>query len=217
MSRPHRCLRPIVSALLLTLLAACTPYSTYPPVETGEALVPWMYPVPQVMSKALRTTYEKTVGSLAVPAGQPGLVYSIPEGISDGVWRQVGIDAGVEGSRPMTEEDMFLGTPIWAIEQVRIRNRRAEVDVIFPVTDGYERATIILEADPFQPYVVKFFQRWRVPVEPPVYTGPTRDEDVVEETEGSEAETATEAVDMEAFVVEDGDEEQSDASVEGDG
>lgn len=190
---PLRRLRRLVPVLLLTAVAACTPYSTYPPVETGEALVPWMYPVPQVMSKSLRTAYEKTVGALEVPNGRPDLVFALPEGVSTGVWDQVGVDTGIDGARSMTEEDMALGTPVWSIEQVRVRNLRAEVDVIFPVTDGYERATLILESEPFKPFVVKFFQRWRVPVEPPVFTGASDAESEVEvDAEATDSEVEAE-------------------------
>lgn len=172
-ARTRRRLAAAISLATLSLVAGCTPFSTYPPVETGEALVPWMYPVPQVMAKSLRATYDKTAGSIAVPDGIPALVYGLPEGISDGVWRQVGIDTGVEGAREMTPMDLELGVPAWAVEQVRIRNRRAEVDVVFPVTNGYERATVILEAEPFESYRVAFFQRWRVPVDPPAFTRST--------------------------------------------
>ena len=87
---------------------------------------------------------------------------------------------------------MFQGTPVWAIEQIRVRNLRAEVDVLFPVNTGYERATVILESEPFKPFTVKFFQRWRVPVEPPVYTGPNDQEPEVE----VETEVETETVEV---------------------
>jgi hypothetical protein len=93
----------------------------------------------------------------------------------------------------MSEEDMFLGTPVWAIEQIRVRNLRAEVDVIFPVNTGYERATVILESEPFKPFRVAFFQRWRVPVEPPVYTGPVLEESEVDTEVEAETEVETEA------------------------
>ena len=200
MLRPARRLRRLVPALLLAVMASCTPYSTFPPVETGEAILPWMYPVPQVMSKSLRATYEKTVGPLELPDGTPTLVYAIPAGASQGVWDQVGSGTDIEGARPMVEEDMFDGVGIWAVEQVRIRNQRAEVDVIFPVPDGYERATVILEANPLEPYRVKFFQRWRVPVEPPVYTGPDQADEEVEEV--SETQEVVENGDGETSVVE---------------
>lgn len=191
MLRPARRLRRLVPALLLAGLASCTPYSTYPPVETGEAILPWMYPMPQVMASSLRTTYEKTVGPLELPDGTPPLVFALPAGISEGVWTQVGLETDIDGARPMTEDDMFAGVGIWAVEQVRIRNQRAEVDVIFPVPDGYERATVILQSNPFEPYRVEFFQRWRVPVEPPVYTGP--DSETPSEDGSEDAPTTEEA------------------------
>ena len=180
LSRVCRVLGRVLPIAVIAAVSACTPYSTFPPDDTGEALVPWMYPMPQLMSKSLRTTYDKTAGALDTADGLPTLVYAIPADISTGVWQQVGVDTGIEGVRQMTEADMFQGTPVWAIEQIRVRNLRAEVDVLFPVNTGYERATVILESEPFKPFNVKFFQRWRVPVDPPVYTGPKAEEPEVE-------------------------------------
>ena len=171
---------------LSVLVGGCTPYSTYPPVSNAEVILPWMYPMPQVMASSLRTTYDKTVPVLETETGRPELVFVLPEGISDGVWESVAVDSEIDGARPMNEADVEAGTPVWAVEQVRVRNDRAEVDVIFPTPDGYERATVILESKPFQPYRVRFFQRWRVPVDPPELHVPTDEtenqEVVVEET-----------------------------------
>ena len=192
LSRIRRALARVLPVLTVAAISACTPYSTYPPDDTGEALVPWMYPMPQLMSKSLRTTYEKTASALDDGTGLPALVYAIPPDISSGVWNQVGVDTGIEGARPMVEEDMLLGTPVWAIEQVRVRNLRAEVDVIFPVKSGYERATVILESEPFKPFRVSFFQRWRVPIDAPVYTGEIVDEPEVEVVEDVEVQDETE-------------------------
>ncbi|MFM1832516.1 MAG: hypothetical protein RLZZ461_832 [Planctomycetota bacterium] len=196
LSRFCRVLGRVLPIAVIATVSACTPYSTYPPDDTGEALVPWMYPMPQLMSKSLRTTYDKTAGALDTADGLPTLVYAIPADISTGVWQQVGVDTGIEGARQMTEADMFQGTPVWAIEQIRVRNLRAEVDVLFPVNTGYERATVILESEPFKPFDVKFFQRWRVPVDPPVYTGPKAEEPEVEAEPQVEIEVEAEAVEV---------------------
>ena len=196
LSRVCRVLGRVLPIAVIATVSACTPYSTYPPDDTGEALVPWMYPMPQLMSKSLRTTYDKTAGALDTADGLPTLVYAIPADISTGVWQQVGVDTGIEGARQMTEADMFQGTPVWAIEQIRVRNLRAEVDVLFPVNTGYERATVILESEPFKPFNVKFFQRWRVPVDPPVYTGPKAEEPEVEAEPQVEIEVEAEAVEV---------------------
>ena len=196
LSRVCRVLSRGLAVVAIVAVSACTPYSTFPPDDTGEALVPWMYPMPQLMSKSLRTTYDKTAGALDTADGLPTLVYAIPADISTGVWQQVGVDTGIEGARQMTEADMFQGTPVWAIEQIRVRNLRAEVDVLFPVNTGYERATVILESEPFKPFNVKFFQRWRVPVDPPVYTGPKAEEPEVEAEPQVEIEVEAEAVEV---------------------
>ncbi len=199
LSRFCRVLGRVLPIAVIATVSACTPYSTYPPDDTGEALVPWMYPMPQLMSKSLRTTYDKTAGALDTADGLPTLVYAIPADISTGVWQQVGVDTGIEGARPMTEADMFQGTPVWAIEQIRVRNLRAEVDVLFPVNTGYERATVIFESEPFKPFTVKFFQRWRVPVDPPFYTRPKADGP---EAESVEIQVESETVELEAETVE---------------
>ncbi len=192
LARTLECVLPLV---VVAAVSGCTPYSTYPPDDTGEALVPWMYPMPQLMSKSLRTTYDKTVAGLDTADGTPTLVFALPADISGGVWDQVGVDTGVDGARPMVLEDVELGTPVWAIEQIRVRNLRAEVDVIFPVRTGYERATVILESEPFRPFEVAFFQRWRVPVEAPGFTGMAIvTEDTVETAEVIEDDSAGETI-----------------------
>ncbi len=190
LSRFCRVLGRVLPIAVLAAVSACTPYSTYPPDDTGEAMVPWMYPMPQLMSKSLRATYDKTASAVDEGTGGPVLRYLIPDGISVGVWDQVGIDSGIEGARRATEEDLYLGVPIWTVEQVRVRNLRAEVDVIFPVATGYERATVILESEPFRAFEVKFFQRWRVPVDAPILTSPKEDSTEVEVTEDVEVEVS---------------------------
>lgn len=164
----------LLAMALLSLLglASCTPYATFPPLNNVEPLLPGLYPVPQVMGKSLRTAYDKTSGTVLEGDEQPTLVFALPDGISAGNWRQIGVETGVEGAREITEEDYQNGVPFWSIEQVRIRNHRAEVDVIFPTADEYQRATVILESDPFTAFEVTFFQRWRIPVDVPAFTQP---------------------------------------------
>ena len=188
-----RSITTFATLFLVVLVGACTPYSTYPPVASGEVQVPWMYPVPQVMAKALQTTFDKTAPALEAETGRPTLVYSLPAGISQRVWRQVGIDSGLEEAREWNQADEEAGTPIWSVEQIRIRNKRAEVDVVFPVSEGYERATVIFEALPMAPYKVTFFQRWRVAVDEPVFARP-KDEPLAGDDD-SEAETDVPAMD----------------------
>ncbi|MBC02133.1 MAG: hypothetical protein CMJ34_02355 [Phycisphaerae bacterium] len=182
--------------VLLSLLGAvaCTPYATYPPMSDVEPLVPGLYPVPQVMGKSLKAAYDKTSGNLSEDGNAPALVYALPEGISPGNWKQISNLTGIEGARALTGDDYEAGVPFWSIEQVRIRNQRAEVDVVFPISDGFERATVILEAEPFRAYEVKFFQRWRVPVDKPAFTQPGRQSTTMEDNEAQEAGKEAEAV-----------------------
>ena len=183
----HRRLQDRIAFLPLVLISllgvvACTPYATYPPMSDVEPLVPGLYPVPQVMGKSLQTAYDKTSGNLSEGDEAPALVYAIPAGISSGNWKQIGTLTQIEGARALTESDYEAGVPFWSVEQVRIRNHRAEVDVVFPTPDGFERATVILDSDPFTAFEVQFFQRWRVPVDKPAFTYPKNQPPVVEET-----------------------------------
>ena len=166
--RNHRtCSFPLLGVLSLVIVAACAPYATYPPVAGGRSLAAGVYPIPQVMAKSLQTAYDKTAPTLDDGSGQPDLVYALPAGIPEGVWGQVGVDSEIEGARQLDEASYADGVPFWSVEQVRVRNHRAEVDVIFPVADGFERATVILDSDPFTAFEVTFFQRWRVPGDRP--------------------------------------------------
>lgn len=159
--------------LIAIVVGGCTPYATYPPVASGEVAVPWMHPLPDVMGKALGDTYRRTSDSF-VSAGTPiEFVYGLPEGITVGVWTRVGVDTGIDDARMATADDLTSGTPIWVVEQVRIRNQRAEVDVIYPTPGGaYSRATVILETKPFGAYEIAFFQRWQTRVDDPVFSLP---------------------------------------------
>lgn len=202
--RNHRtCSFPLLGVLSLVIVAACAPYATYPPVAGGRSLAAGVYPIPQVMAKSLQTAYEKTAPTLDEGSGQPDLVYSLPTGIPEGVWSQVGVDTAIEGARQLDEASYDEGIPFWSVEQVRVRNHRAEVDVIFPVADGFERATVILDSDPFTAFEVTFFQRWRVPVARPVFNAPGRGEagQDADDEEASEA-SASESDEPEAEAAE---------------
>ena len=166
--------RVCVSLLtLVVFLGGCTPYATFPPVGKGEVAVPWMHPIPDVMGKALGETYERTSDAFVSEADAVDLVYGLPAGITSGVWTRVGIDTGVPNARMLTAEDVTEGTPAWLVEQVRIRNKRAEVDVIYPTPgESHMRATVIFEAQPFGAYKMTHFQRWQSRVDDPVYSLP---------------------------------------------
>lgn len=168
----HRSGLLAMALLSLLGLASCTPFATFPPLNDVEPLVPGIYPVPQVMGKALRTAYDKTAGTLQEGDEQPVLVFALPDGISVGNWGNVGIQTGVESARAITQADHENGVPFWSIEQVRVRNLQAEVDVIFPTSDDYQRATVLFESSPFNSFEVTFFQRWRTPVAVPPFTYP---------------------------------------------
>jgi hypothetical protein len=188
-----RIARLVAPALLVTTVvvtSACTPMATYPSESNFEVVMPWMYPIPQVMAKSLGVTYEKTVTTS--DGSQPGLVYNLPADIPEGVWRQVAIDCGVEGARPATLEDMQSGTPVWTVERVAIRGQKAQVDVVYPDGDLFQLASVTLRARPLQSFKVANFQRFLIAKAMPVINNPAAGQTIeptsIAHTDGDEGE-----------------------------
>ena len=186
----------------------CTPHATFPSDGGTELLAPGMYPAPQLMGMGLKATYEKTVGDLSlVPASVegeeaalPALVYALPEGVSSGDWKQIGIQTDIDSAREVTRADVTNGTPIWAVKQLRIRSNRAEVDVVYPSGgDLYQLATVIFKSEPFRPFKFQAFQRWLIPEDAPVCSHPVEVANAKAEAEAeAEAEAARKAAEEKA-------------------
>ena len=160
----------IISFLAILFVVGCTPMSTYPPEGKGEASVPWMYPFPQVMAKSLAMSYNKTVSVTAEVA--PDLVFNLPEGVPEGVWKQVEIDCGIEGARPATQADRDNGVPIWSVQRIAVRGLESKVDIVYPDGNTYQLAVVTLKADPLQPFYASAFQRFLIPTEEPQIHNP---------------------------------------------
>jgi hypothetical protein len=157
-------------AMLAVLCASCTPLSTFPTEGKGEPLLPWMYPVPQVMAKSLARTYEKTLPSDS--RSDHPLLFNLPEGVSENVWKQVAIDTGIEDARPATQEDLDNGSMIWSVQRVAVRGLKVKVDVVYEVDDVYQLAIVSLTAPPLQPFRVTAFQRLLISADKPVINNP---------------------------------------------
>ncbi|MCH2161277.1 MAG: hypothetical protein MK085_05320 [Phycisphaerales bacterium] len=181
---PLRC--SALLAMLVFCCSACTPLATYPTEGKGEALVPWMYPVPQVMAMGLAESYEKTV-----PAGSESehpLVFNLPPGVSEGVWNQVAIDSRIEGARPATEEDFANGTMIWTVERVAVRGLKAKVDVIYQSGRVHQLSIVSLAARPLELFHVTAFQRLLINVPTPNLNRPSEASDAeLAASDGQEA------------------------------
>ena len=198
----HRFLCPVLFLALGLSSVGCTPHATFPSDGGTEFLAPGMYPAPQLMGMGLKATYEKTVGDLSlVPASVegeaaalPALVYALPEGVSSGDWKQVGIQTDIDSAREATRADVTNGTPIWAVKQLRIRSNRAEVDVVYPSGgDLYQLATVIFKSEPFRPFKFEAFQRWLIPEDAPVCHHPVEVANAKAEAEAEAARKAAEA------------------------
>jgi len=199
----HRITRRLVGFVAISVASlgviACTPYATFPPDGGSMVLTPGVYPVPQLMGKALSETYARTMGDLelvpAVEAGgeatSPPLIYALPSGITPSDWRQVGILTEVDSAREVTVADIEAGLPIWEIKQVRVRSNRAEVDVAYPSSgDLYQLATLVYEAEPFRAYQLDVFQRWLIPADRPVCENPSEIARIEAEQAAAEAAAA---------------------------
>lgn len=176
-------------AMLAVLCASCTPLSTFPTEGKGEPLLPWMYPVPQVMAKSLARTYEKTLPSDSRP--DHPLLFNLPEGVSENVWKQVAIDTGIEGARAATQEDLDNGSMIWSVQRVAVRGLKVKVDVVYEVDDVYQLAIVSLTAPPLQPFRVTAFQRLLISADKPVINYPV-DESVEEISTNEDLEVSLE-------------------------
>ena len=162
--------RTALLAMLVLWCSACTPMATYPTEGKGEALLPWMYPVPQVMAKSLAETYRKTVPN-GSEADHP-LVYNLPEGISKRVWQQVAIDTRIEGARAATPADLSNGTMIWSVERVAVRGLKAKVDVVYQSGNVHQLAIVSLTSPPLGLFSVSSFQRLLITADAPVIHNP---------------------------------------------
>jgi len=164
----HGCLLALGAALVM---AGCSPWSTYPPVETRAAQAlsrPTFEPVPTVMALAIdyaRTEY------------LPGkdLAINLPQGANWEVYQRVfGKLEG--GGRPLIDDK----EPAIHIKEVRTRSFDAQVDLIYPRGDGLNQlATISMHSEVFKDWRVTSARLWQirdVQTPEPHYIPPTPEE-----------------------------------------
>ena len=175
---------PILLVSLAFVCTGCTPMSTYPP-EGKEVAVPWMYPIPQSMAKALTETYKKTV--VEKNDALPPLVYNLPPGLSQATWDGIGDKIEIENVRMATEQDIQDGTPVWSVERVSVRGMEVKVDVAYPDAGVYQLAIVSLKSKAFGTYQVSSFQRFFITAQKPVANFPfnsTEDTTEIAHTDG---------------------------------
>ena len=109
----------------LLALAACTPLTTWPPVDGAVGLDhPAIPPVPELMVKAIEEIERRSD-----PTGATSIVFNLPEGTTAGVYATVRRRLP-EGARPMLPGDEGVTATVIHVDEVRVRGTRADVDLI---------------------------------------------------------------------------------------
>lgn len=149
-------LTPVFIALFAFMIAGCTPWATYPPIEgTVELHNPTLTPIPQLMSRAI--TYVA-----AQDGHESEILFNLP----------VETPAVVYG---LVIEDMGGGTPLadpaddaYHVMAVRVRGLEGEVDLIRPDAGGVPQLlTVSFKQDFVQGWRAKSVRRWHLRIETP--------------------------------------------------
>lgn len=148
---------PSILIVLSLILAGCTTWATYPPIEEDavELNNPSLEPIPSLMAEAIRFAYEHYA---------PGheLVINLPESTPADVYWKVQEILGT--GRPMNATD----STTFGVLEVRVRALDAEVDVIYPrVGTSHEMTTITFHKDLLTYYEVVSSRLWRIRVDQP--------------------------------------------------
>lgn len=141
--------------------AACTPLATWPPTEGKAVLAPWAEPCPQLMATSVTFTRQNTTP-------EAPLVFNLPPGTEWKVWEEVRRQLGPD-SRAMVTGD----TTVFDVRMVRVDGGHGEVDVIYRTPDGvWQMATTHFTGAFGSHFRPTYFQRWVIPVDPPVANDP---------------------------------------------
>lgn len=142
-----------VSLLATATLGGCVGYHSYPPTPEQRARESMGERAPvDVMVRAL-----ERVLAIHPPQGGAGGAFAVnmPVTTPPDVYATV---ASRVGGEPVTYTNSNL--PIYHISGVRIRNSKAQVDIVWPAGEGTTRsATVWLEGG-LQPWAVKRVQEW---------------------------------------------------------
>jgi len=176
-------LRVLAAVLLVSVPAACTAVSTYPPTAGTTKMTPTVSPGPELMAAAIKEASRVTNGK------QP-IVFNLPAGLDSGTWRRIA-SLLPDGARPMRAGD----EAVYSVQQLRLSGGTAEVDVTYPERGVYQLMTVKLEGGPVIPWRVQWAYRWVIPATAPVANDPML---AAEATEAKKPEAETPAVETPA-------------------
>ncbi len=148
----------------LLVIAGCTPWATYPPVEGSVDLSdPDLSPIPELMADAIRYTHTRD--------GREGeIVFNLPPGTPRSVYQAVIKRLG--DGRAMTDPAEVA----YHVTEIRVRTLESEVDVIHTRPDDGtpEQMTISFRQNLLTGFRVERVRAWRYPVDvpPPHYLRP---------------------------------------------
>lgn len=142
-------------------MGGCTPIATWPPVSGKPILAPEAPPCPQLMSTAVTSTRQNT-------DAQAPLVFNLPPATPWKVWADVQQRLGAD-ARMMAPGE----APVFDVRQIRLDGGGAQVDVVYRTSSGvWQMATVHFTGAFGGNYRPNYFQRWVIPVDPPVSNTP---------------------------------------------
>ena len=166
----HGCLFVALAAISL-VFAGCSPWATYPPVEVkpAQAMTRETFePLPTVMGLAIDYTRNEYLAGKNYPV-------NLPAGSGWESYEKV-FEKTKGDDTPM----MKIGEPAIHITQVRTRAFDAEVDVVYPRSDGLNQlVTLNLHREVFKDWRVTDARMWQirnVDIPDPSYSPPTAEE-----------------------------------------
>ncbi len=147
----------VLFLLSTPLLAACSPWTTYPRMEgTVHVGGSTAEPVPTLIAEAIAFAYTR------YGTGEPDFAISLPAGTPSAVYDHVIDHLG--GGHPVQDPD----EPTYYISKVMVRGLEGKVDLFYPKPDGsYQIATISFHRDLIRGYEHTGTRRWRTGDEPP--------------------------------------------------
>lgn len=169
----HGCALTGMALILAAGIAGCSPWATYPEMESGRnvSLGPAARPVPQLIAAAIETVHEaaqpdpdraERLGTQDWSGYDDSFAINLPPGTPAETYEKVFELMG--GGRPM----LVVGEPAYHIHEIRVRGLNAEVDLIAPRADGfYDFSTIYFQNDFPNGYRSTATRRWHMSVEPP--------------------------------------------------